>query len=168
MTQPEFQRLFELSEANTAVADFEAAATADEMAALAKRFDVKALSNVTLKLDIAPHSFGYRITGTISAVASQTCVITQKPLENRVLGDIDYLAVTQDDDLDLDTLEESFGIAEAERFEGDVLDLGELAAQYLGLAIDPFPRARGAHIDSDIAAQKHSPFSVLSQLKDKG
>ncbi|MCX8507230.1 MAG: hypothetical protein ORN98_11550 [Alphaproteobacteria bacterium] len=47
--------------------------------------------------------------------------------------------------LDLD-----FGDDDVEEIIDGKIDLGELAAQYLGLALDPFPRADGAEAESDV------------------
>ena len=54
------------------------------------------------------------------------------------------------------------------------LDLGELLAEHLALAIDPYPRKPGVELEQvlqkngiDVKVGRASPFAVLSELKSK-
>lgn len=55
------------------------------------------------------------------------------------------------------------------------IDIGELVAQHLALALDPHPRSPGAVLESganeaqipDLAARPDNPFAKLGQLKHK-
>ena len=50
-------------------------------------------------------------------------------------------------------------------YEGDVLDLGEAAAEQLGLALDPYPKMPGAvPPEADPEADPH-PFAPLASLR---
>ena len=49
-----------------------------------------------------------------------------------------------------------------------VIDIGELAAQFLALALDPYPRAPGVALDqvwSDGDEPTSSPFAAIEKLK---
>ncbi|MEM6491718.1 MAG: DUF177 domain-containing protein, partial [Pseudomonadota bacterium] len=55
-----------------------------------------------------------------------------------------------------------------EPVDGDAIDLGELAAQALSLALDPHPRAPDAPDDASYAeadSAPPSPFAKLAVLK---
>ena len=167
MTLPEFSRLFEWADANERPAEQSLTASPEEMAGLARRFGLPGLDDMHANLTIAPHSLGFLIEGSVCAKVEQRCAISNAPIISQVQAPISYLAISEDADIDLETVEEAFGVAEAERVEASGIDLGELAAQYLGLAIDPFPRAPGAALDSRHAGEKQNPFAVLAKLKDK-
>jgi hypothetical protein len=54
---------------------------------------------------------------------------------------------------------------------GEAIDLGELVAQYLSLAINPYPRAPDAEAQADqyrADPQRDGPFAVLSKLREQG
>jgi hypothetical protein len=52
-----------------------------------------------------------------------------------------------------------------------IIDLGEVAAQFLGLALDDFPRGAdepyGDHFEVSEEDAKPNPFAALEQLKEK-
>lgn len=168
MTQPEFSRLFELALANERAIEDTYEANGSENMALARRFDVASLSAVKVDIVVAPHALGHLLTGRVAADVAQNCVVTGQALVNQVDTSISYLALAERQDLDLESIEEAYGVSEAGYSESQEIDLGELAAQYLGLAIDPYPRTDGATLDKEAAGQNTSPFAVLARLKDKG
>ena len=59
-----------------------------------------------------------------------------------------------------------------EQIENGEIDLGETIVQYLGVAIDPYPRAPGAEIpqqyqlemETDVEMRKN-PFEVLTSVR---
>ena len=53
-------------------------------------------------------------------------------------------------------------------FSGDTIDVGALAEEYFGLAIDPYPRAPGASAAvADNADRPGSAFAKLAELKKR-
>ena len=57
---------------------------------------------------------------------------------------------------------------------GGWIDLGELAAEQLGLALDPYPRKPDAEVPAEwkaepveepVAAERPNPFAILEKLK---
>lgn len=166
--QPEFSRIVDLTLANESVVHHDFKALEEEMAALSKRFDVETLAHVDTQLTVSPHALGHHIKGQVSAALQQTCVVTGQPLNNTVEAEIDFLAISDGTDLDLESIEEAYRVEEADTVDPSSFDVGELAAQYLSLAIDPFPRAPGAQLDTALAGDRRdNPFSVLAQLKNK-
>ena len=115
-------------------------ANAAERAALAARFDLLALDTLTADLVVVRDAAGIRVTGRIAAAGSQACVVSAEPVAFVLDEPVDLrfsdAAVPAGDEVelavpDLDTLS----------LDGDSLDLGEAAAQSLGLSLDPYPRA---------------------------
>ena len=66
---------------------------------------------------------------------------------------------------------ETIGLDDAEPLTGDVLDIGELVAEELSLALDPYPRLPDAEPgrpeSSGRDVPRESPFDVLAKLKPK-
>jgi uncharacterized metal-binding protein YceD (DUF177 family) len=137
-------------------------ADAAERQALAKRFDLLALDQMVADVTLRREAAGIRVSGQIDASGSQPCVATADPVpfliseplallltESQPEGDEIELA---DDDLDTEPL------------IGDIIDIGEIAAQALALALDPYPRsARSAPgvISEEAARAATSPFAIL-------
>ena len=66
-------------------------------------------------------------------------------------------AGTETDDPDPESVDE-IGYA------NDVLDLGEAAAEQLGLALDPYPRRPDAELPAFEAEEEQGPFAALRGL----
>ncbi len=123
---------------------------------------------------------GVEVTGVLRARAEQPCVVTLEPvfqdiaqkLRTTFLPERSALAVPvnrQDRELVLDPE----GDDPPETFEGDSIDVWPFVMEMLGLALDPFPRAPGAQLqttpdeaDEPENAEK-SPFAVLQALKSR-
>lgn len=150
------------------------AATAEECAALARRFDLEALKS--LEADVRLMRRGTQVLAQASVVADavQTCVVSLDPVpahlrfeisqlydpDVRESGEFDELLNADDDD-------------PPEPLIDDTVDIGELVAERFGLALDPYPRKPGAtvdprylapEVDEDEDARPH-PFAALKRLK---
>lgn len=135
-------------------------------AALAKRFDLRSLDAFTAELSI--HRQGgtgwIEVAGTIEATVVQTCVVTGEPVAATVSAGMHELFDDSGEidpaEIDLDPMAET-----PEPIVGDALDVGEIAAQTLGLSLDPYPRAPGATVpETDLAGGGASPFASLAAL----
>lgn len=165
---PEFSRVFELADASERARELDIAADDAQCAALAKRFQVTKVNTLKANLTLAPHSEGTLVTGHVEGKVEQPCGITGARVDSEVRSDINVLLWTGDVNGDLELLEEAYGVDDIDVIAETSIDVGELAAQYFGLAIDPFPRAEGASLDAILPQERANPFSVLAQLKDKG
>ena len=126
-------------------------------------------------LDVVRHGKGLRATGRVSATVGQTCVVTLEPLENEVDEPIDVVFAPTAGDFVTEDLAGA-GVAADTTFEAGeppealsdgTADLGAIAAEFLLLGIDPYPRKPGAEFA--LPAQQGgaaSPFAVLARLKD--
>ena len=147
-----------------------------ERRALAVRFDLQGLPSLSAVLQVRrlPHRCAVRVDGVLEAEAWQTCVVTLEPVLSRVE---DRFTILFDSaaGADVDGVEviEAENAEDVEPLEGDTLDLGELVATQLSLALPAYPRAPGAErsaVDevraegSQVEEAKPRPFAGLDKL----
>lgn len=149
-------------------------ATEAECAALAKRFDLRSLSRLKGRLTLFRLSEGgiTRVKGDIEADVVQACVVSLQdvPAHVRAVFDTSFTEkgelFEEDLELGLDIEDDPFEVV-----KDGVIDLGELAAQYLALELDPYPRAPGVSLAAQLAEtgsdSKNRPFQVLQGLKSE-
>lgn len=168
--QIEFSRLFKVEDAANQSRTVRIEATDDECAALARRFNIPAVAELTADLQVRPDSLGFVVTGDISGRATQNCVVTLGLVEEDVYDRVETYFIlsealhkiapeTEDDpgfDKDYEELTDSF------------IDLGELVAQHFALALDAYPRSENAEKEAEKLGKPHNPFEVLAKLKEKG
>lgn len=174
----EFSRPIEADRIGVTPSQFTLDANAGERAALADRFGLVSLDRFhatftlrRLRKDLI------RVKGHISATLVQACVVTLEPVPAEIAEDVELDFSENADDLaaELDLDAEAADGPEP-LLEGRI-DLGEVAAEQLGLAIDPYPRKAGAEVPSawkaDPAAEpapevKVNPFAALEKLAKGG
>ena len=172
----EFSRPFEVDRLGDEAVELEISANDGERAALAVRLDLAALPalKAVLKVRGVPGRRPLvRVTGTLSAVVEQTCVVTLEPLTRsieasveRLFGELEEEAVPEE--LDIDFLTDD----PPDPIESGVMDLGEMVAETLALEIDPFPRKEGVIFEgygepeTGEAAASSGPFAKLAALKN--
>jgi Large ribosomal RNA subunit accumulation protein YceD len=144
-------------------------------AGLAALAGVTSMPRLEAFLDVVRHGKGLRATGRVSATVVQICVVTLEPLENQVDEPIDVVFAPSAGDFVAED-RAGAGVAVDATFESGeppealldgIADLGMIAAEFLLLGIDPYPRKPGAEF---MPPTQHSgaasPFAVLAQLKD--
>lgn len=184
-TAVEFSRKLRLDRLAGGRIERQLEANAEECAALAERFGLVALDGLrgTVTVIRPTDTPLVRVEGELAADVQQTCVVTLAPFTARV----------EDSFVQLFTLEEAPDAASGEVFvavdeddtpeplDGDSIDLGEVLAEQLALALDPHPRAPGVAFEGATFGQsnggagnnEHSseedeaenPFAVLKRLK---
>jgi uncharacterized metal-binding protein YceD (DUF177 family) len=142
-----------------------------ERNALTQRFGVLAVPELTAYVVLRAEGTGlWRVDGRLRALVVQACGITLDPVEQRIDETFDLRFTTEVEEIDRDTGELVVGAEAPEPLHGDTLDLGEIVADQLGLAIDPFPRKPGAQL-ADILhstaapTAEEGPFAALAALK---
>jgi uncharacterized metal-binding protein YceD (DUF177 family) len=147
-------------------------ASPDECRALAARFALLDLANFSgsVRVERVADDATFLVTGRLTADVVQTCVVTLEPVPGKVDAEFDRLfsrdlPVESDGEVEIDPDAET-----PEPLTSDRLDLGEVLAEELSLALDPYPRAPGA--DAHLAAfgggeavGPRSPFSGLAGLR---
>lgn len=147
------------------------AAIRAELAAFA---NVREVPRVSAVFDLTRRGAEVDVTGQVTAVVGQTCVVSLEPMETEV-----------DEAVDLTFAPAPAGAGEASESEaaghrakpdeeppepliGGKLDLGAIATEFLILGIDPYPRKPGAQFSPPKAddAGAH-PFAALEALKKR-
>jgi uncharacterized metal-binding protein YceD (DUF177 family) len=141
-------------------------ATAGECAALAGQLKLPDLADLKARLAVTPTTDGVAVSGEVSARVTQVCVVSLDPFETEVSEVID-IRFAREGSAALRPPREGDPEAELpDLLEGDHIDLGVIAAEFLALGLDPWPRKPGAtlpeHETGDVAL---NPFAVLSGLK---
>ncbi len=135
-----------------------------ECAALATRMDIPEVRQLRCSFELArPQGRAIPATGTLAARVVQICVVSLEPFEADIAEDFTIRFVpagSESDELDLEAPDEV-------PYDGDMLDLGEAAAEQLALALDPFPRKPGATLAGD-AADDAGAFAALRKLRQRG
>lgn len=154
-------------------------ATAAERRLLARRFDLIELPSLTasgsLERTADGRELGFR--GELRAEVVQSCVVSLDPVASRIQEPIErrYRRLAPGEALMGPELLVDPEAAEVEPLRATSIDLGEVVAEELGLALDLYPRARGAYerlpaLGPDVslgdAERPASPFAVLEDLYD--
>ncbi len=168
---PEFSRPVPLSEIGEGAVSRTIEANTDEMNALAKRFDLLSIDQLSATLSLNRDDDAFVTHGQFSASVTQACVASGVPLHTHVAEPVHIRFVPEDDqatdgevELDADDCDTMF-------HNGRVIDLGEAVAQSLALALDPFPRSPDAAALLKAAGVKGEdeagPFGALAGLRDR-
>jgi len=143
-------------------------------AAVAAALGLRALPRLQATFDVTRRGGdGLRVVGRVGATVGQTCVVTLEPIENEVEESIE-LDFVPPVPADLEgaagkgrhvevTSEET-----PELLHGDTVDLGAVAAEFLTLGIDPYPRKPGAVFQAPTEAEGDHPFAALASLRRGG
>ena len=146
----------------------------DERQALARRFQLSAIDSLVAEVRVRAEAGGrlYVARGCVSADVVQNCVVSLEPVPARVEESFTAVfhraEVPAAEDLAGLTLGVDTDWDDPEPIEDGTIDVGELAAQHLSLALDPYPRAPGVDGEATPAlntTNRTSPFSVLRDLK---
>ncbi len=146
-----------------------------ERQAIAAIMGLRELPRLGASFDLT-HAGGGRVhvRGRVSGEAGQTCVVTLEPLTTEVDEDVDVMfspdvqpaaagSGSEDDDEGEDALAED----PPEPIVGGAIDLGALAAEFLILGLDPYPRKPGVVFEPVIQPPDPAdhPFAALASLK---
>ena len=179
----EFTRLVgreKLAEANLAASAslHEIEASAEERQALAKRFSLMVLDSLRARIAVAPAAAGslIRVSGQFEADVVQACVVSLEPVRSRISEAFEQLYSLSEvvaAELEVEVGPDDEDPPEPVGPEG--IDIGELVAQQLAVAIDPYPRAEGASLEAQReagltgeAGAAEGPFAALASLKRSG
>ena len=144
----------------------EIAADEAERAALATRFGLIAVQRLGAALTVQREAAGVGVRGRVTGAVIQACSVTDEPLDVDIDEPVALLFVermeTQEEvELGADTLD-------TVEIEGSAIDLGEVAAETMALALDPFPRGpnaaaalKAAGVISEEEARPMGPFAGL-------
>lgn len=138
-------------------------ATEAERAALARRFGILGIERLQARLRLIPEPDGaVRAEARLEATVTQECVVTLDPVPQEIAEAFAFRLLPAgrepaDGPDDLDEIES----------ENDVADLGEVVAEQLALALDPYPRAPGAELPPEATEEAAGAFAALAALRRK-
>jgi uncharacterized metal-binding protein YceD (DUF177 family) len=145
-------------------------ADAQERAALAKRFDLIGIEKLTGKFTIRRDAAGIVAEGRVAAAVTQACSITGDPLPATVDEPV-ALRFVAEEDAGQDEVELGDSDIDVIPYDGGTIDLGEVAAETMALALDPFPRGPNAEVvlkEAGVLSEEQAgPFGALAGLKDR-
>jgi hypothetical protein len=136
-------------------------------AAIAESAGLTALPRLAATFDLERRAGnGLRVSGRVSAIVGQICVVTLDPIENEVEELVDLVftpgapgqsgrreALGLDDEL-------------PEPLINDTVDLGAIATEFLMLGINPYPRKPEAVFQAPPAEEESGhPFAALAALQ---
>lgn len=149
--------------------------TADpkERQALAERFGLPSIHSLWAELRISRwRGEGLKFKGHIKVDIDQTCVVSldvfRSTLEDRF--ESYFLPARSMAGADQATIEES----DAEPFENGIIDMGEVVAEAMALALDPYPKKPGVDFTDRLEPESEAtggessrnPFAGLGRLKE--
>lgn len=168
----EFSRLLHLEAVPPEGVTIQLQASPEECSALAARFNLVELATLSgdVRVERVDLTASFLVTGRLAADAVQTCVVTLEPVGAKIEAEFDRLFSR---DLPAETDGEVEIDAEAETPEPLVenrLDLGEILAEELSLALEPYPRAPDAErhlarFGGEPGDGTRSPFGALAGLR---
>ena len=154
----------------------ELTADAEMREALARFARVDSVPSFSAVFDIVRRGKdGLRVTGEVTGIVGQTCIVTLEPMESQIVEPVDVVFEPPRPDADPVPAANPGALGSAifeeeadppEPLLGGVADLGALATEFLLLGIDPYPRKAGAAFESPVPNIGESgPFAALSRLK---
>ncbi|PKR59487.1 YceD family protein [Thalassospira lohafexi] len=181
---PEFSRIVNTEEQVSKKEKIILEASAQERAALAKRFELVSIDSLTAELTIIAASNGeVTVRGPMHAQIVQSCVTTLEPVPEMVEDEVKVLFSphVSEEDMpsnpdDLEDLSEDELMALLDQPEPLVdgkIDVGEVVSQFLAVAMNPYPRKDGAElpdaalIEEEADEERPNPFAKLAGLKEQ-
>ncbi|MEI9422149.1 DUF177 domain-containing protein [Mesorhizobium sp. Cs1299R1N1] len=119
---------------------------------------------------------GVKVSGRVEADITQACIVTLDPVQAHIDEPVEALLLPEDSKLGRQGFEsageillDADGPDSPETFSGDTIDVGALAEQFFGLAIDPYPRKPGASLGAgdDIGSAENEFQQKLRSLLGK-
>jgi uncharacterized metal-binding protein YceD (DUF177 family) len=178
----EIERLVDLDRMGPSGAALEITPSDGERAALAKRFGFLGLPAFSARVTVDRRAGGQIVVeGRLRGRIVQACVLTLDPA-TQDLDEAFRIVFKPDmaDDRDPESGEAVLASqADApEPLAENVLDVGEIVAEQLSLAADPYPRRPGAKLEDVLPKPRHGgrkgqpeqrrhPFAGLAALRDK-
>ncbi len=174
----EFSRPIQVTSLEAGDNRFRIAPDSDEQAALARRFDLNELVRFSAEFLLKPvaGNVQVRVEGRIEAEVEQPCVVTLEPVRDSISHRFHCTFSTEaaaEEQAELDV-----GWDEDDPDEpiiDGIIDIGEVAAERLGLEINPFPRAAHAEFNGYASSEGSEPaesvaakpFAALKNMLDR-
>ena len=149
---PEFSRLVQVDAIGVEGAAVSLQANAEECAALAERLDLQGIADLRAEVSLQRTAVGLvRLNVDFSANVVQSCAVTLEPVAAKVAEHFSILCEGgqkrgKNDEAGGEVFVDPFGEDPIEPLDDGGIDVGELVAQHLSLALDPYPRTPGIEV----------------------
>jgi hypothetical protein len=146
-----------------------------DLAAFAARIGVGSMTEFDLDLHVKPYrGDGLAVEGRVRATVGQTCVVTLEPVESVVDEEVEatfrpeatlkpHLVHDEEDGMAIDA-----SVAADDPLVGGAIDAAGIAAEFLALGVDPYPRKPGVTFEAPDHGAGRSAFADLAKLKRGG
>ncbi len=143
--------------------------------ALAAAYRLAAIDELEADFHVAQRGLAvFNVSGTLRARVTQICVLSLEPFDTDVVQeiDVDFGQPPARAAVPAATLLGGRGTPERDPPDAIVdgmIDVGALAAEFLALGLDPYPKKPGAEFAPlTVAEEKNErPFDVLKKLTDR-
>jgi uncharacterized metal-binding protein YceD (DUF177 family) len=155
-------------------------ANSDQRSALAGRFGCVEIIKFEVRAKIVPlpKEGHYSAIGRITGSVVQNCVVSLAPVVTELDQELNLALIPESEGLDAQT---DVDEEDVEFYSANMIDLGEIGAVEMALALDPYPRAPGVSVTDlgpggdDKAYEVHEeghiggnrPFEALAAIKKK-
>jgi uncharacterized metal-binding protein YceD (DUF177 family) len=157
--------------------DLDITADPETLSALAAADGLKSIARLEAEFHVARKSEDrVNVSGEMRAKITQICVVSLEPFESEVVEPIDVDFAPSEIAAELAARAAAPG-HEAHELDEEPpdpivdgkIDLGALAAEFLALGIDPYPRKPGVTFEPppEGEAERQTPFSILRKLKER-
>jgi uncharacterized metal-binding protein YceD (DUF177 family) len=167
---PEFSRPIPIDTIGSGATSHKVKANAEECTALATRFGLDAIDSLSAEAAIRRDGPVIYAKGVAKAHVTQSCVVTGKPVSNRIEAEFDLRFLPESAAQPEEEIELSADECETMTYAESTVDLGEAAAQTVALELDPFPRSENAEQalrDAGVISEEEAgPFGALKGLRD--
>ena len=179
----EIERIVDLDRMGPSGAAVEISASDSERAALARRFGFLGLPAFSARVTVDRRAGGGQVVveGRLRGKIVQACILTLDPVTQEL--DEAFRIVFKQDLAEERDPESGEAVLNAqvdapEPLPGNLLDIGEIVAEQLSLAADPYPRRPGVKLEDVLPKprqsgrpgrneQRRHPFAGLAALRDK-
>jgi hypothetical protein len=114
---------------------------------------------------------GVKVAGRVEADIEQECVVTLEPLDAKISEEFSQVFLPDDSKLGREGFHEggeihldAEGPDSPEPFSGDFIDVGALAEEFFGLAIDPYPRKPDVSLQGPVADEEEAGGQLREKL----
>ena len=189
LSEQEWSHFFDVDDLSKGrVSELTIEASEEECADLSRRLGVESIQQASADLKVKMEGGVVHVWGRFDCTVTQNCVITMEPFENKLSEDVEGWFADKESRV-------SFAAAKKERevtksnteveivdekddpediIEGRI-DLGELVAQHISLAIPLYPQKEGAVYENgddnvsidDKSPLRKNPFEALKDWKEE-
>ena len=133
---------------------------------------VRELPRLAAVFDLTRQGAGVHVSGRVSALVGQICVVSLEPMESAIEEAVDVSFAPAAAAEGLAVAESHQVIADDEEppepLIGGKVDLGALATEFLLLGVDPYPRKPSAEFaPPKVEDRGDKPFAALESLKKR-